>query len=405
MVRRIYEAQLEIWQDFEDYETCHSRERASVSGLYTGTYEPESIFRALTRHALYSEKIYLLDPFFYPSQIREEFNPLYHPEEHRANAIKFTFFWLTLVPWIESGIVNFVRSPADFIPGLQHEILKLQRSRFENSKELQRTLKEQTKEMLSEMSALDRGITEHHLLSHPDEWHVKRYQQFPGEMPFPTIDDLLQFIRARRDSHPYYVDRLPGQKAEILQQTSGANYELAKRICAITNSHLITDLKSRWKEIELDREEAGIDLAGWTPFAKALQNADLQILNHVSLNAALQLRKEKRLENMRLFFRKLWNSCRDPAEFSGANAVNLSAELDERIQEAKSEWKEIDRNLLKWFGTSVSAAIVSTGSVGFVPAAAATAVAGIAGLIQTQSKRAVFQERYPAGFFLTVKNQ
>lgn len=39
-----------------------------------------------------------------------------------------------------------------------------------------------------------------------------------------------------------------------------------------------TDFRSRWKEIEIDRQSAGIDLDEWSPFSKALQNANLKAL-------------------------------------------------------------------------------------------------------------------------------
>jgi len=122
----------------------------------------------------------------------------------------------------------------------------------------------------------------------------------------------------------------------------------------------------------------------------------------VPLQAALTLREENRLESLRFFLRKVWRSCRDPDEFSDVNAVNLSAELCDEIAKADDEWKKIDRDLLKWFG-GMGAALVSSGSVGFVPAAAAASITGVAGLIQSRIRRSTFKERYPAGFFLGLK--
>jgi hypothetical protein len=90
----------------------------------------------------------------------------------------------------------------------------------------------------------------------------------------------------------------------------------------------------------------------------------LKILNNVSLNAALTLRQENRLEALRHFFHRVWKSCRDPEDYSEANALNLTAELDEHIREAKSEWDKIDQDLIKWFGAP-GAAITSIGLTDF----------------------------------------
>lgn len=405
VVRKIHESLIQIWPDLDDYERCHAEDRKSVSGLYIGTYEPEAIFQAVTRHALYSEKIYLVDPFLHPARLRTQFSPLVHPEEHRVNTIKFSFLWLSLFPWIDAGIVNFIRPPTDFIPELKKITLDLNRKFYASSPELEALLEEETEERISAMSPSDRGFTEYYHLSFPDAWFLEEYKKRPPNDIFPTAEEFLKYIQSRRDSHPYFVENLPGQKSELLYETSGANYELAKRICSITGSHLITDFRTYWKQIELDREKAGVNSAEWTPFAKALQNSELKVLNNVSLEAALTLRKENRLEALRLFFRRVWKNCRDPEIFSETNAANLTAELDERIREAKSEWNKIDHDLVQWFGAPV-AAISSAGLTGFLPAAPAivgAAATGAVGLIQSALKRSSYKERFPAGFFLTIK--
>jgi hypothetical protein len=314
--------------------------------------------------------------------------------------------WMSLFPWIHAGIVNFVRPLHDFIPGLFHEVIKLEKHRFDTTPRLQAALEEEATARMKDLGAMDRGMGEAVLLFMPDEAlreiHKSVAADRPSINPFATQDEFIKYIQKRRDEHPYYVERLPGQTAEFHQESSGAPYELAKRMCAITNSHIVTNLRTRWIEVELDRTSAGIDLQGWSPFAKALQESDLKVLNDVPLQAALQLREERRLESLRLFFRKVWKSCRDPDEFSAQNAVNLSAELHDEIAKANQEWKKIDQELLKWLG-GAGAAIISSGVVGFVPAAAAAVVTGTTGLIQARLKRTAFKERFPAGFFLGLK--
>ena len=213
------------------------------------------------------------------------------------------------------------------------------------------------------------------------------FKEFPPGGPFETEEHFLKFVQYRRETHPYYVDALPGQSSEFLHRSSGACYELAKRMCALTNSHIVTDMRSRWKEVEFDRSESGIDMQGWSPFAKALKECELRVLNHVPMQAALNLRKEERLESLRLFFRKVWKSCRDPDEFSDRNAVNLAAELRDEIAKAKEEWDKIDQELLKWFGAT-GGALVSSGLVGFVPAAGCAAVTGATGLASIDNETA-----------------
>jgi hypothetical protein len=89
-VRRIHEAIPILWPNYSDYVACLERERSASSALYTGSYKPNDIFRSLCRHALYTERIFLTDPFCDPRRVSNQLNPLLHPEQHRANTIKWT---------------------------------------------------------------------------------------------------------------------------------------------------------------------------------------------------------------------------------------------------------------------------------------------------------------------------
>jgi len=399
VVCKVFSVIPSLWPDISDFERAVELERSNTTALYTGSYEPESVFRAITRLSLYCDRILLVDPFIHAERVRPEYSPLEHPEQHRATTIKFLFLWMTLWPWIEAGIVLFIRPLHDFIPGLWHEILNLQKKRFEEQPKLKNILEIEVKERMANFGSLDRGMGELYLLSMSDYELVKMMNGFSDNNPFKTEKQFLSYIQKRRDSHPYFVERLPGQTAEFHHESTGACYELAKRMCSITNSHIVTNKRYRWKEIELDRESAGIDIQGWSPFAKALQNADFKSLDEVPIDAALQLRKEQRLESMRHFFRRVWRDCSNPEEFSDANAVDLAAQLTEEVAIANEEWCKIDRDLLKWLG-GTCAALVSSGFVGFVPAASAAAITGVTGLIDARIKRSSFKERYPAGFFL-----
>lgn len=390
-----------LWPDLEDYERAIEPERSHTTALYVGDYQPELVFRAITRLSLYSDRIFLVDPFMRPEIVNPQFNPLLHPEEHRAITLKFLYLWITLFPWIEAGIVSFIRPLDDFIPGLTHKVFDAQNQRLKNNPQLKKLLDSFAKEYANKADPFDRGLTEYMLLSLSDEEILKIYRTSSSDSVLNDEKDFLDYIQERRDNHPYYVERLPGQTAELHQESSGACYELSKQMCSLTNSHIVTDLQVRWKEIELDRENSGIDIGGWSPFAKALQSADFKALDNVPMQAALRLRKEERLESMRHFFRRVWRECADPDKFSDTNATDLAAQLQEEVAIANEEWSKIDRELLRWSGGAAST-LVTSGTIGFVPAAIAAAITGTTGLINSRIQRTTFKERFPAGFFLST---
>ena len=224
--------------------------------------------------------------------------------------------------------------------------------------------------------------------------------------PEISEDQIKAFLTRQREEHPYLPLCPEGgrPKSEIIHWTTGTNYEMAKIIAQVSGSHLITDIPSRWKEIELDRAEANIDHGNWSPFAKAFQETKWKHLGNINLQAAFKLREQNRLEDMRHFLRKVWKESNTGEPFDKGNAENLAAELNERVSEADSEWSKIDQELLKYFGGTTAAGIIAagpaiaTGKGSFV--AAAYAVAGITEIAVSQYKRSKFPKKYPVGFFL-----
>jgi hypothetical protein len=403
-VRKIYQASAQLWPDLSDLKRVLRKAAEQTTGLYTGTYTPEAVRRAVTRHTLYCDTILLVDPFTDPRRVRSEYNPVEHPEKYRTTALMCANLWLSLAPWIVAGMVRFIRTPGNFDFGLELEGYRLQEERARQFPELEKLRKEWAEKAVEE----DTEMHWYYFLHESDEKLAADWRkQFPNSSD-EEVEHFLRDVRRRREVHPYYNDPFEYQKgsgdvSELIVWTTGTNYEMAKQTAILSGSHLITDLPPRWREIELDRQSAGVDDSKWSPFAKAFQNLKLKYLDNVPLDAALRLRKEDRLEHMRGFLRKAWNSSGDTS-FDTANAEDLASELLERIREAEEEWVKIDRDLLRWFPMvgGVAAAIASSGGAGWLPAAIGAVTAGTSGLAVAQHQRMSFEHRFPAGFFLKV---
>lgn len=406
-VKRIYEAVAKLWPDGTDLERTLLEEKGNTSGLYVGTYDPDAIFGGVTRHSIYSDSILLVDPFLHPARIRPEFNPLLHPEEHRVSAAIAANIWLAMAPWIQAGLVKFVRVPGDFDSKLFHETIKIQEARLKGHPEIERLLEAQAEQDAN----MSKDFRWYYILNHSDEKLVEDYKKFRSDANPEEIRFFLHMIKQTRDSHPYYMEPIQtsdGERgSEFISQTSGANYEMAKRTALLSGSHLITDIPSRWKEMEVDRAEASLTTNDWSPFAKAFQALEFKFLQNVPLEAALRLRKEDRLQNMRSFMTKVWKSCGTEEPFSQGKADSLSAELQERIREAEAEWRKIDAELIRWLGGlgTVAAPFIAAGGATWIPAAVSAIVGGVAAVTHSQHQRATFGKRYPAGFFLELKKR
>lgn len=399
VVRFLFSLIVDLWPDASDLDRCIKKERSHTTAFYTGSYQPRDVFRAITRLSLYCDKILMIDPFPHPHVLSPKYSPLEHPEKHRATTIKFLWLWTTLGPWIDAGIVGLIRPIYDYDPAIFDAIMAAQDSRLSRHPELRKMVEAEVADRMEKLGGADGDFGEYHLLSHPDEALLEIFGPRISSGPFGSEKEFLAYIHKRRAEHPYYVDRLPGQKNELHIDTTGACYELAKRMCVRTESHLVTNLRVRWKEVEIDRQESGVDTGGWSRFAKALQEAEFKALDDVPIDAALRLRQDGRLASMRHFLRQVWKESCDPESFSETNALELTGRLREECALADEEWSRIDRDLLKWLSGTVST-LVSSGVVGFVPAGSAAVVTGFAGLADAQIKRRHYHERFPAGFFL-----
>lgn len=405
-VRKIHEDIMEIWPQNIDIAKTLNAVKTGVSGLYVGDYRNDAIFKGIVRHSVYATKIILIDPFFYPASVRDEYNPILRPEKYRAQTLKNVNFWLALVPWINAGIVEVIRTPADFDHRLMWESLKRQRKKFEENQVLKYALEKSVEEMSKKY--IDRDAFTHLILSAPDESLRRTFDELNDGKFEISFEDFLNYIDRKREEDLDFLEPASygEENAQMHIYSSGASYDIAKITSDLTGSYLVTDIPSKWKEIEVDRDSQNATNKEWSPFAKAFGGLDLKFLNNIELHHALALREEHRLEGLRVFLRKVWKSAQTPEHFDEANVVLLADELTEEVRKAEEEWKKIDRDLLKWFGAELSAGLlsaeplISSGHATFLAAAVVSASAISFGL--NKAERTAFPKRYPAAFFMNI---
>ena len=327
-VRKINEAIVELWPKNININSILESSKADVSGLYVGEYQTDLLARAVTRHSLYANKILLVDPFIYPLSVREQFNPVVHPEQFRTQTLKNVHMWFHFAPWIEAGIVEFIRTPADFDPRLNWQSLHSQKKKFDENAELRAILQE-TVETRAE-AYKEREGQRMLLLSAPDDYLRRIFKKLNlGTEQFGE-DKFIAYIHKLRKEDPYYLEPIRNEKkgwSEFHTTSSGAGYDIAKLTASLTGSYLVTDLPSKWKEIELDRKNNDINIGEWSPLAKTFQNLDLKYLNNLELTHALSLRSEGRLQNLRSFLYRLWSAASSSNPFGEENVRHLTDEL------------------------------------------------------------------------------
>jgi hypothetical protein len=378
-VKKIFEAVRFVWPDGEDLKRVLRQEAAQTSGLYIGHYGLELVRRGVTRHSLYADRILLVDPLLHPNSTRDEFNPILNPAMHRTSTLKWISLWLSLEPWIEEGIVGFVRAPGDFYPDLALKSFEMTRTRFARHPELLKLYDEQAQaeKLLPHFASFKEQI----LLTTPDSIIRSKVCEREPASTDAQVEAVIAAVHRQREAHPNFLgpERPNESYHEMLQLSTGTNYEQAKLIALHSSSYVMTDLRVRLREIEVDRSDSGVDSEAWSPFSKAFQGLSFNFLDAVPLDAALAIRREGRLESMRHFLRKVWNATAKTSPFDDAHIPALAAELDEKIREAAVEWKKIDRELVSRIGMQgvpglmAAGPLIASGYAAFVGAAAVLA--------------------------------
>ncbi len=407
-VREIHEAVMEAWpRDMDIYATLE-RAASEVSGLYIGDYGPDYILRGIIRHSIYANKILVVDPFLYPSSVRDQYNPILEPDQYRSQTLKNVNFWLCLLPWIKAGIVEIIRTPADFNSMLKWESMQNQQRKFKENPELKRAVDDSFLEWQKRHGEKQRR--ELLLLSAPDSYLRDTFDRLELAREGCTVEEFIRHIQKQRDQAPDFLEPMGSDETstQMHMWTTGSSYDIARLTAGITRSYLVTDLHVRWREIELDRESHSVENKVWAPFAKAIQEAPLKYLNAVRLEDALTLRQEQRLESLRGFLQRVWKEASTGDAFDEVNSLRLAEELQEQIRLTEVEWNQIGIDLMKRIGEGLTAGLLAAGPLiaaghGMFLAAAAGAASAFT-LSTHQVQRSKFPDKFPAAFFMKLQD-
>jgi hypothetical protein len=347
----------------------------------------------------------LIEPFQHPYILNPKYNPIENPNQYRAQTLKDVNFYFAMLPWVEAGIVEFIRTPGDFDRKLNIDALKRARIIGKDA-----TIQAAIQETVEDLHHRHSNREARHLavLSAPD-FHLRRiFKQIPKKGAEISEDDFISYIHSVHEDDPNFLEPLGGpDRAQLHTVFSGGFLETASSAAQMTGSYLFTDLKAKWAQIERERG-TNADTEVWSPFAKAVQNTKLHFLNNLNLDHALRLRAEGRLENLRSFMTKMWAKARGDQPFSERAAIDLANELTAAVGEAEAEWAQLKSELVKRASQGAVASIaalapaVATGAA--LWHAAATIVGAIGVGLWSKYQRRQYDVKFPASFFMDLKD-
>ena len=305
-----------------------------LSGFYVGDPRPETIIHNTARLALYVDRIFIPQPFYMAWSLREEYDPVAHPEQVMQDTRKWAIVTLLLQPWIESGLIVFVPSPDDFDQDLRDAFLASGKRREAEGRIYV------DPEDLAQLEQFFKADWLRQFYSLSDDEIITRLRHNVG-LSDDKIPGMLAYVHEKRSRDPLYV---PGvAKSNPLMRIQIPTIEETLLTCGLTGAFPFTDQRGKWREITENIGTLPADSEVWSPLTRAFNDCQLEFLNVEDTRLAFAIRADGYLASFRSFLRSLWKSIDGrPDEVA---VPSLARDMADRLRDehkvAGNEWKAI----------------------------------------------------------------
>lgn len=382
------------------------RDDSTLSGYFVGDPRPETILRNISRLALYTDRIFIRFPFYMPWGVRDEYDPVQHPEKVLQDTRKWAILTIMLAAGIEAGIIIFTPDPTNFDQALREKFLAAGKRR---EAEGRITIPPDDFERFKEYFKNDYL---RQLFSLPDEEIVARFRATIG-LTDKKIPGLLSYIHAQRQRDPLYV---PGvARGNPLMAIHNPTIDEAVLLCGLSNAFPFTDQSGRWAELRDELNLLPPDAETWSPLSKAFADCPLEFLNLEDTDLAIRIREDGRLASFRDFMRQIWKDVEGAADAQAFTvaARNLADRLQTEYQIAIAEWKAIKAKFQTaiWRNT-VGVALAGVTGVPTIGGALSLGLSFVSTLLlsanearKLRTDQTVFRARIPMSVFVDVNKR
>jgi hypothetical protein len=215
-----------------------------LRGLYLGDIRPQTTLRNLIRFSLYSDELFVINPFPNPWHIRPAYNPIENPDQYKADTLNLLFFLFSVEPWIESGILHLIPDPGELNLELKLETARLAKVRRGERPADKRDLEEGRElgheELLRVLCAL------------PEDEIFRLFERSGKVLGEAEKRQLAAYARRTLRNDPVALSQPIGESSkdgQLIVMRAGVNLETALLICSATGAFPYTDMWTRWEEL------------------------------------------------------------------------------------------------------------------------------------------------------------
>jgi hypothetical protein len=339
-----------------------------------------------------------------PWALKDEYDPVQHPEAVMQDTRKWSVLTLLLEPWIQAGLIIYVPEQSDFNQKLRDAFLASGQRRQAEGKIYVHA------DDLKQHKQAFKGDFLRQLYSLSDDDIIK---QMRGTIDLADegVASTLAYINEERKRDPLFV---PGvAMANPLMRIQAPTIDDTVLCCGLTGAFPFTDMRGRWREITEHIEALPPDAHTWSPLSRAFSECQLEFLNTTDPRLALEIREEQYLSSFRGFMRSLWKAIDgSPNEHEARTlARDMSDRLRDEYRKAMEEWRTIHAKYdsavrRSAIASAFSGITVGLSGMGFV----AVALSFVSHVFlsathgkQTRRELANFRARIPMSIFIDVK--
>jgi hypothetical protein len=416
-IKHLYQFISDLWPPDTNLIRLLPPPNQKLRALYLGDVHPDTVVRNIFRFGLYTDEIFVIDPFHTPWSMAKEVNPIENPSQFKEDTLKLVFFTTLVEPWIRAGLLSLVPNPDKFDIDLFHATRQLATERL--LKGGKNFVKENRELLEADLEGFE-GDVDRSLLTAPPEAIAKVLRKARPNASEQEIAEEINNIARLRDEDPLALEEThEPSSSQILIGRGGANLETALYLSQIIGSFPYTNLRFRWHEILSASDKLSEDAKVWSPLTKAFQGLDFKFLDKVDSNFACEMRTEERLADFRAYLRRLWRTVNGSPDLNKIDSIarDFSDELTQEYHKTEAEWSKINQDLINWAGgpasTALGAAVgmagiagaIATGNMALTIPPLAFIPLGISKLIDMRIKRRQFKKTVPMSVFIDLSKK
>ena len=335
MVKEILKRLTEIWDDVSGYNEILRKESFDkLSCLLLASKAPHVTMPAISRNALFSERILLPHPMLYLQTLQGEQGPFYMPDVWAEEFMKSALYICSLRDWIADDFIRLIPPPCLYSNNVKQRVNSTIITASHKKTGLEqhvKNLSNNTQVIVELLTEMDNDMRQF-LLNKMRNEDKKKYDEVVVELEKePEYPEWLK-INARKNSRGEIWHTGVGlHNIEIKYLANNWNLYL-NPLSMIQKSVLIEELNTKHNVV-----------------SNFVESIDIQFPKNAPLKYIYHCRKSGLLSNFRNYLLKQYEQIRDIDSEEQANLIqeNFNNTINSQVEALNIELKDFNRELIK----------------------------------------------------------